>query len=182
MTTSGRRGRAGLAAAAMLATLGLASCSSSGGSSGTTGSTAGGTGSTAGGTGSAATIPGGSATTAIKNAYAKFFAPDTPENVSLGLLQNGQKFKATIEQQAKGSMAASASVKVSSVKQVSANTAQVKFTIYVNKQAMLQNQTGYAVRTNGTWQVAEFTFCQLLTLEGSAPAECKTPTATQTPA
>ncbi len=70
---------------------------------------------------------------------------------------------------------------MSKVSQISANAARVTFTIYVNKQAMLRNQTGYAVNTNGKWQVAEFTFCQLLTLEGSAPAECKTPTATQTP-
>lgn len=120
-------------------------------------------------------------TAAVKNAFAKFFSPSTPENVSLGLLQNGEKFKATIEQQASGSMAGGASVQVSKVALASANTASVTYTIYVNKQALLPNTHGYAVRTNGTWQVSEFTFCSLLTLEGNPPAECKTPTATQTP-
>ena len=112
---------------------------------------------------------------AIKNAYAKFFAPDTPEQVSLGLLQNGAAFKATIEKQGQGNYAQKSSAKVSTVSLASPDVAKVVYTIYVGNQPMLADQPGYAVRENGTWQVAEHTFCQLLTLENSAPAECQTP-------
>jgi len=183
MTLPGMRRRVGAAAVATCAALSLAACSSSGGNGGS-GTT---TGATTGATGTAPTAaatggPADAATTAaVKNAYAKFFSPDTPENVSLGLLQDGPKFKAAIDQQASGSMAASASVKVSSVSLISPKTAKVSFTIYLNKQPMLKNQPGYAVNTNGTWQVAEYTFCGLLTLEGSAPAACKEPAATTAP-
>jgi len=177
----------GAAAVATCAALTLAACSSSGGNSGSTNTAGAATGSTptAGSTaasGGTATGPADAATTAaVKNAYAKFFSPDTPENVSLGLLQNGPKFKAAIDQQASGSMAASASVQVSSVSLISPKTAKVSFTIFLNKQPMLKDQPGYAVNTNGTWQVAEYTFCGLLTLEGSAPAACKEPAATTAP-
>ena len=189
MNTSGRHRRTAIAASAALAALALAGCSSSGGSGasssagGTAGITASGTVSVPASTAGSGATAGASATdvAGIKKAYTKFFAPNTPEKESLSLLQNGQQFKSAIEHQASGSMASAASVKVSKVTVTSPNTAKVTFTIYVNKQPMLKNQTGYAVKNNGTWQVSEFTFCQLLTLEGSAPAACKTPTATQTP-
>jgi hypothetical protein len=118
---------------------------------------------------------------AVKDAFTKFFQPDTPEKVSLGLLQNGAKFKSTIEQQAGGSMASNATVSVSKVDIVSPTVADVTYTISVNGSPLLPNAKGYAVNTDGTWQISEYTFCGLLTLEGSAPAECKSPTATQTP-
>lgn len=191
MTLPGRRRRVGAATVVTVATcaaLSLAACSSSSGNSGGSNTTGGTTGATTGatsGTAPTSAASGGPAdaatTAAVKNAYAKFFSPDTPENVSLGLLQDGPKFKSAIDQQASGSMAASASVKVSSVSLISPKTAKVSFTIYLNKQPMLKNQPGYAVNTNGTWQVAEYTFCGLLTLEGSAPAACKQPAATTAP-
>jgi hypothetical protein len=187
MNLPGMRRRAGAARVAAVATcaaLTLAACSSGGGKSG--GSSSNGatttTGSAPTSSSNTGTGPADAATTAaVKNAYAKFFSPNTPENVSLGLLQDGPKFKAAIDQQASGSMAASASVQVSSVSLISPKTAKVSFTIYLNKQPMLKNQPGYAVNTNGTWQVAAYTFCGLLTLEGSAPAACKEPAAATAP-
>lgn len=170
-------GRLAVASAA-LAVLAAAGCSSS--KSGTEPSnTAGSTNATAGSTTGAGstTVPSADTATvaAIKNAYAKFFAPDTPEQVSLGLLQNGAAFKSTIEKQGQGDYAQKSSAKVTKVSLASADVATVVYTIYVGDQPMLADQPGYAVRENGTWQVAEHTFCQLLTLENSAPAECQTP-------
>jgi hypothetical protein len=155
--------------------------SGAGTSSGTSVRSAGG-GSGAAGT-SGRTSAGGQAKAqaAIKSAFAKFFAPDTPEKVSLSLLQNGPAFKAALDKQASGSMASGATVKVSTVKVVSPHTAKVTFTIYVNKKPMLKNQPGYAVKNDGTWQVSDYTFCGLLTLEGTAPAACKKASATTVP-
>jgi hypothetical protein len=165
-------------AAAALAALALAACGSS--SSGGSGS-----GATPPSTGSAASSGSGgtdaAAAAAIKDAYAKFFAPDTPEQVSLGLLQNGPQFKAAVEQQGGSSYAQKSSAKVSEVSVVSPTTAKVTFTIYVNGQAMLRDQPGYAVKQDGTWKIAEYTFCGLLTLEGSPPDACKSATAKTPP-
>lgn len=185
MTLPGLRSRAGATAVATFAALALAACSSSGNSTGDTGAGTGGTtpgaSTTSGSASTGATTADAATTAAVKNAYAKFFSPDTPENISLGLLQDGPKFKAAIDQQASGSMAASASVQVSSVSLISAKTAKVSFTIFLNKQPMLKDQPGYAVNTNGTWQVAAYTFCGLLKLEGGAPPACKQPEATTAP-
>jgi hypothetical protein len=169
------RGLLAIAAAALTVTT-AAGCSSS--KSGTGPSNTGTAPSaTAPATTTPTTTPSADAATvaAIKNAYAKFFAPDTPEQVSLGLLQNGAAFKATIEKQGQGNYAQKSSAKVSKVSLASADVAKVVYTIYVGDQPMLADQPGFAVRENGTWQVAEHTFCQLLTLENSAPAECQTP-------
>lgn len=187
-----RRPHAFVAALAVVAAAALTGCGSSDGSgAGDTGAatppttavtapTSGG--STTAAAPSAAGSPASAADiAAIKSAYAKFFSPDTPGSVSLGLLQNGPAFKAAIDQQAKGSMAGRASAKVSTVQLLSPDTAEVRFTIYLNKQPMLQNQKGYAVREGGTWKVAEYTFCGLLTLEGTPPAACKQPAATEAP-
>lgn len=194
-TARRRRPHALVAALAVVAAAALTGCGSSNGSggdfSGDTGAatppTTAVTAPTSGGSTTAAApsavgSPASAAdTAAIKDAYAKFFSPDTPGSVSLGLLQNGPAFKAAIDQQAKGSMAGQASAKVSTVQLVSPDTAEVRFTIYLNKQPMLQNQKGYAVREGGTWKVAEYTFCGLLTLEGTPPAACKQPAATEAP-
>lgn len=190
-TARRRRPHAFVAALAVVAAAALTGCGSSNGSgAGDTGAATPPTTTTApasgGGTTAAAPSAVGSPasaadTAAIKNAYAKFFSPDTPGSVSLGLLQNGPAFKAAIDQQAKGSMAGQASAKVSTVQLLSPDTAEVRFTIYLNKQPMLQNQKGYAVREGGTWKVAEYTFCGLLTLEGTPPAACKQPVATEAP-
>jgi hypothetical protein len=135
----GRTGAFGILAVAGLAVASLSGCGSSSGGSGP--STSGGAPSTStqpvstpsGSTGDAAAIA------AVKDAFTKFFQPNTPEKVSLGLLQNG------------------------------------------DGKPLLPDAQGYAVNTDGTWQISEYTFCGLLTLEGGAPAECKSPTATQTP-
>lgn len=174
-------------AAATLVALALAACGSSTGSTHhpatsssspppSTASSGGGSGSSGSGT-----VPDAATVAAIKNAYAKFFAPNTPENVSLGLLQDGPAFKATIEAQAKGSMAQKSSAKVSKVTLQSANVASVLFTISVNGQPALPNQPGLAIRENGTWKVAGKTFCTLLTLQGTAPSACQTAAATSVP-
>ncbi|MGH8960205.1 MAG: hypothetical protein ACRDWT_03215 [Jatrophihabitantaceae bacterium] len=118
---------------------------------------------------------------AVKSAYAKFFDPKTPEATSLSLLQDGAAFKSAVQSQSKGSLAQNSAATVSKVTLQSPNTAKVVFTILVNGKAMLPDQPGYAVREGGTWKVAGQTFCGLLTLQGSPPPACKSPTATSLP-
>lgn len=168
--------RAALALLAGVVAFSMAACgsSSSGNNSGTTGAHR-----TPASSGGAA--PDAATATAIRTAYEKFFAPNTPENVSLGLLQDGQEFKSTVEAQAKGSLAQKSSAKVSKITMQSSTVAKVVFTIYVNGSAALPNQPGFAVKIDGVWKVSGKTFCDLLTLQGSPAPPCKTAKATAFP-
>jgi hypothetical protein len=129
----------------------------------------------AAGSGSAADIA------AIKSAYMLLFAPSTPVDTSVTMLQDGADFRATLVSEAKTTYAKEASVSVSKVTVTSANRASVTFSVLLNKSPILPNQPGYAIREDGHWKVAGATFCALLTAEGNAPAACKTAVATSLP-
>lgn len=178
-------------AAAALATVALAACSSSKPSGSSSGSSSPhSTAATSTGTPSSmsSSTPSGAPSSAdaatvaaITHAYQTFFAPGTSLQTSMGLLQNGAAFKATLDQQGNSSFAKKASASVADISLVSADTAKLKYTISVGGQPMLKDQTGYAVREGGTWKIADYTFCGLMTLQGTAPAACKTPAATTPP-
>lgn len=180
MIVLGLRRVAATAAAGVLA-VGLCSCSSS--SSGSQAPPSGQATSTSTSVSSTASPTAADAATvaAVKDAYTKVFAPDTPTATSVSLLQDGPAFRATLEQQGSSTFAKSASVQVSTVTLQSPNTAKVTFSILVAGKTMLGNQPGYAVRENGVWKVAGQTFCGLLTLQGSAPPACTAPAATSLP-
>jgi hypothetical protein len=126
--------------------------------------------------------PADAATTAaIKSAYRKLFAPSTPINESINALQNGAAFKQALIEQSKSPMAKKSSAAASKVTLLSADLARVTYSILLAGTPVLKDQTGYAVREDGTWKVADKTFCGLLALNGSAPAACKRPGATTLP-
>jgi hypothetical protein len=111
----------------------------------------------------------------IKHNWVEFFAPSTSPATAITLLQNGTKFAAAVKAQAKSPFASELSATVSSVKLTSPTTATVIYTLKVAGQLPvpgLKNATGSAVKTGSTWQVADSTFCQLLKLQGPAPAAC----------
>lgn len=118
---------------------------------------------------------------AIKNAYISLFAPTTPLDTSVTLLQDGSEFRQTLDSESKTTYAKEASVSVSKVSVTSANRATVTFSVLLNKSPILPNQSGYAIREGGHWKVAGATFCALLTAQGNAPAACKKAVATTLP-
>ena len=63
----------------------------------------------------------------------------------------------------------------------SADVADVTFGIKHNGKVLLGGIAGKAVRENGTWKVADTTFCTLLKLEGTAPACATTPASSRCP-
>jgi glucose/arabinose dehydrogenase len=146
----------------------LAACSSS--SSSTVSHTA----STAAPTASAAAASTASAAAQIAANWEAFFSGTTPAAKKIALLQNGQKYAALIQAQARSSLAKSASAKVTAVHMTSATQATVTYDIYLGGQPALSDQAGTAVYQDGTWKVGDVSFCQLLTLEngGKAPAAC----------
>jgi hypothetical protein len=111
-----------------------------------------------------------SATTAasIKANWIKFFDGTTGATQKIALLQNGQQFASTIRAQAQSPLAQSTAATVASVKVTSATTATVNYSILLNKQVALADQTGQAILQGGVWKVSAQSFQALLALEGAA--------------
>jgi hypothetical protein len=158
--------RRALALPALIAGLGLllAACSSSGKPSSGAG------GSPASSPTSSPASPGGSGSAAakIKANWEAFFSASTPTAKRVALLQNGSQFASLIAAQAKSSLASAASAKVNSVTGITANRADVNYSIVVSGTPALSNQKGVAVNENGTWKVGDQSFCGLLQLEKSS--------------
>lgn len=174
MIDSGTRGRVAAVVLALAAVISLAACSSTKPAATATSSPHA-SGVTASGT------PDAQTAAAIKNAYSKFFLQSTPEEVSLGLLQDGQAFKSAVESNGTSSYAQTSTAVVSKIVIVSPNLAKVTYSILISGNPILKDQPGYAVRENGVWKVAGATFCGLLTLEGNPPPACHSAIATALP-
>jgi hypothetical protein len=114
----------------------------------------------------------------IKSAFVKFFSNKTPLAERVTLLQNGARFKPVIEELAKNPLASDTSATVKKVQLEAKNQASVIYTVYLAGAPLpqLKNRTGTAVKVNGTWQVGDASFCQLVAIGGSAPAACNHPT------
>lgn len=170
----GMRTRRAVLSASLAAVAALAGCSSSGG-----GEPAPSSGNAGGGICDRVSpgkgIPtGASAEKAVEHAYELFFSTATSFAKSMAVLQHGQQFcpsLAAVNDTSYGKQKTSATVE--SVRLKSPNLASVKFTIRVAGQVVLPHADGFAVREDGDWKVAATTFCQLLTLEGHPPADCK---------
>jgi hypothetical protein len=132
------------------------------------------TGSSAAPSSSAPSSSGSGAKGQITANWEAFFNGKTSAAKKISLLQNGQKFAATIKAQAGSSMATTAGAKVITAVVNSATSATVKYDITVSGSPVLSNQSGTAVYEGGTWKVSDANFCQLLTLEngGKTPSVC----------
>ena len=115
---------------------------------------------------------GASAKEQIEKNWTAFFSPNTSASAKESLLQNGRRFAAVINAQAKSPLAKESSAKVTSVKLTGPKTAKVTYTVLLAGAPALKNQPGTAVDDGGTWQVSDASFCQLLSLQGSAPPGC----------
>lgn len=118
------------------------------------------------------------AKSAIKSNWATFFNGKTPVPRRVALLQNGDVFAPVIKAQADSPLALAATAKVTKVTLVSANEANVVYTILVSGKPALSNQHGIAVYEDGTWKVGDASFCGLLTIENGGktsalPAACR---------
>jgi len=111
-------------------------------------------------------------TAQITSAYEKFFSGKTSVSERVALLQNGSEFKSVIEQFASNPLAKNVTTTVSSVTLQGANKAKVVYVVKLGGAALPQ-QTGAAVRQNGTWKVADASLCKLVALQGSTPSACK---------
>ena len=173
---------AALCTGLVLAT-GLAGCSSSGGngSPGTSHGAAGG-----GTCASIRSVSGvaakGSPQQAVAKTYRLFFSTATSLPKSVAVLQHGDTFcPALLAENSTSYGKQKTSATVASVRLAKPNLAAVTFTIRVAGHVVLPNAKGYAVKEDGEWKVAAQTFCQLLTLQGTAPPGCKDKSLTALP-
>ena len=166
-----------IAAAAISAALLVAGCSSSGGPEfGTTALAS------TGASSSEGARPADAATTsAVGKAYKTVFSSRTSVAQSRDALQHGEVFTPTLREQGNSPHGQQSSASVSSVRLVSTDVADVRFSITSNGITALTDVPGKAVREDGQWKVAATTFCQLLSLEGSAPKACDDPKITALP-
>ncbi len=104
----------------------------------------------------------------IKANWEAFFAGTTPVARKISLLQNGQRFATRIEAQAGSAIAKGSAAKVSAVQLTSPITASVRYSILLNGQVALANQSGQAIKEGGVWKVGQDSFAALLALEGAS--------------
>jgi hypothetical protein len=121
--------------------------------------------------------PTGSKATAdkaqITKAWQTFFSLSTSLAQRENILQNGSQFTQSINSEFKALGSASPSVSISSIKLTSSSAANVVYTVDLNKQPVLSNQSGQALLISNTWKVSDSTFCQLLSLGGAKPQVCQ---------
>lgn len=162
------------ASLAVIIGLGLAACSSGGGNTSPT--TAPGSQTSSASTSGEPTT-GSAAVAAIKSNWATFFNAKTTTARRVQLLQNGQVLATVLKEQAKNSLAATATSTVSQVTLTGTNQASVTYTILVSGQPVLKGQHGVAVYQDGIWKVGLVSFCGLLKLENGGksaglPSSC----------
>ena len=109
----------------------------------------------------------------INSNWQKFFAASTTLSDREKLLQNGSQFADAMQQEFSALGSASSSAGVTSINVTSKDKASVTYTVYLNKQPVLNNQTGQALLINNTWVVSDSTLCGLLNMGGSRPSVCQ---------
>jgi hypothetical protein len=110
----------------------------------------------------------------IKSAYETFFSAKSSIPERVAVLQDGPRFKALVTSFANNPLAQNVSATVGTVTLQGANKAKVTYTVKLGG-TKLPQQTGTAVRQNGTWKVGYLGLCKLVALGGVTPAVCKKP-------
>jgi len=109
---------------------------------------------------------GANAQASVKADWTAFFNPATPIAQREALLQNGRKFIAYLQAQAQPGIAHLTTEQVTAVTVIH-TLAVVTYNILVSgvTSSALSNLSGQATFTNGTWQVSDSDFCNLLRIE-----------------
>jgi hypothetical protein len=123
----------------------------------------------------------------IRSNWITFFDGSKPADDKIPLLENGHVFAAVLRLQAQGPLAQGSTATVLDISFLAPGRAKVSYSILVDAKPALPNQVGLAVLEDGTWKVADASFCALLTLEGSKTPLCAgsppsaSPTASSSP-
>jgi hypothetical protein len=109
---------------------------------------------------------GSGAQASVKADWTAFFDPTTPIAEREALLQDGRKFAAYLQVQAQPGVAHLTTEQVTAVAVIHTQ-AVVTYNILISgvTSSSLSNLSGQATFNNGTWQVGDADFCNLLLLE-----------------
>lgn len=124
------------------------------------------------GTGTSAAPSAPSAEAQIRRNWVAFFDGSTPVARRIALLEYRQRFAAVIRVQSKTPIVNRTSAGVGTVSLTSPSRATVVYSVDVGGQPVLKHRHGTAVRVNGTWKVADSSFCALLDVQGTTPLVC----------
>jgi hypothetical protein len=113
----------------------------------------------------------GDAKTVATN-WATFFDASQPTATRLALLENGSKFAEVLAGQSSNPQGKETSAQVTAVT-VAGSSASVTWSLLLAGTPVLKGQKGQAILNNGTWQVADSSFCGLLAMQPPVPAACK---------
>jgi hypothetical protein len=110
----------------------------------------------------------------IRKNWKNFFSSKTKNKTRMNLLQNGKKFKKSIQHFSNSKMGKNASATISKVSfnGTKKKVATVTYTINLNNKPVLKNQDGKAIYANNMWKVSDETFCNLLSMSGKVPSAC----------
>ena len=117
----------------------------------------------------------------IRSNWIAFFDGSKPADPKIPLLENGQLFADVLRLQAQGPLAQGSTATVSDISFLAPGRAKVSYSILVDGKTALPNQVGLSVLEDGTWKVADASFCALLTLEGSTTPLCAAPSSSAPP-
>jgi hypothetical protein len=122
---------------------------------------------------SAATKQKEANTKAIEANMKTFFAANTTMQQREALLQNGSQFAQVMQGEFAQLNSQKPSVVINSISYPNSTTAKVNYTVDLNGQPVLKDQSGEALLINNTWKVSDSTLCELLNMGGQAPSICK---------
>jgi ABC-type glycerol-3-phosphate transport system substrate-binding protein len=111
----------------------------------------------------------------IRATYATFFNDQTPTDVAVKLLEEGESLRSAIDEQKKSGAAAGLSTNIKAVQFQSETLADVNFDIALKGAVVAPNTKGQAKFIDGTWKVDKALFCTLLGLAGQTPPACAQP-------
>jgi len=108
----------------------------------------------------------------IENNIKLFFASNTSLSERESLLQNGSQFVKIMQTDLAQLNSQKPSVSIANITFPNKTTAKIIYSVALNGQTVLKNQTGESLNINHQWVVSDSTLCQLLSLGGKAPSAC----------
>jgi len=109
----------------------------------------------------------------IEKNWQTFFNASTSMSDRADVLQDGNKFLDPIKSEFNALSGQSSKAVIKSISLNNATTATVNYTVDLNNQPVLTNQTGKAVLQDNKWVVSDATLCGLLGMAGSKPTVCQ---------
>ena len=109
----------------------------------------------------------------IESNVKTFFAANTSTSQRESLLQYGSQFAQVINTGFTQLNSEKPSVIINSVSYPGSKIADINFTVYLNGQPVLKNQSGQALLINNSWKVSDSTLCSLVSTIGQTPPVCE---------